>query len=54
VVDNFFSKSPIKNFDNSEQEGIFLDFMAAGGNYNMKFEPAEKWSSQWLDWSKRY
>lgn len=28
VVDNFYSKNPIRNFDKTEQETIYMEFMA--------------------------
>ena len=54
VVDNFFTPKSIKNFDGTEQETIFMEFMASGGNYNMNFETTEDWSDKWLNWSKRH
>lgn len=54
VVDHFFSKTPICNHDKTDQEPIFRQFMAQGGNFNMEFEPEEPWSLQWTNWSERY
>lgn len=53
VVDNFFSYRPIQNFDGSTQESIYLDFLEAGNNSNLQFQPEDEWSDVWLDWHKR-
>lgn len=54
VVDNFFTTKKIVNFDGSIQETVYNEFLHAGGNLNMKFRPEEPWSTQWLNWHKRY
>ena len=31
-----------------------MEYMKAGGNFNMKYEPEDPWPTQWTDWTKRY